>query len=164
MKSELSRRAIKRTVAFLLAAVVLAEAFMPAPAYVAGSTRLMKVYDSIKSDNYVYCATFDGIYKINIKTYRITRLAARGQGNEYLHALKKKGSYIYYMANGPIYTNLMRVKTFGSKAKKILDGFDTKALEGNAISKSKLYVTNGVGKERVMSLSGKSAKKTSVMI
>lgn len=160
MKSDKRWKTLKKAAALLLAAVVFAAAFMPAPAY-AASTKSMKVYDSIKSGNYVFCAAANGIYRVNIKTYKIKRIAS-GQSNEYLHALKKKGKYIYYMCNGVMYTDVMRVKTSGGKVKKVFDGYDTKSVRGYAIYKNKLYVTYGTGKKKVMALSGKSAKKTSV--
>jgi Tol biopolymer transport system component len=142
-----------------LAAVVCAAAFVPASVYAAGGTKSMKAYDTVKSGNYVYCAAANGIYKVNIKTKKVTRLA-KGQSNEYLHALKKKGKYIYYMCNGVIYTDVMRVKTTGGKVKKVFNGYNSKAVCAYAISKNKLYVTYGTGKTKVMSLSGKSGKTT----
>lgn len=149
----------------LAVAVVMAMIFtsMAVPSFAAGGkTKKMTVYsDVLVSGNYAYCAGFVGLYKVNLNTGKKTCLVKRNP-SFMIHAMKKKGSYIYYEVNGPISNDLYRVKTNGKNGKKLYDGMDTKAMESYVILDRKIYITYGNNKNKVMNLDGSSKKKTSV--
>ncbi len=143
--------------------------------YGASGTKKMTAYEQvIKSGKYAYCITYDGVYKVNLKTWTkklIYKSKYRNKlvSNDYLDNyekgletnnidyIKKHKNYIYLFEDG-----LRRVSTAG-KHKKTLD---TKApAMGYAIYKNKIYyITQNDDKpwithKRQMKLNGKSKKK-----
>ena len=154
---------IRKKAILLVLAAALVFTCMPAAVFAgSGNVHSMKVYEVYKSGNTVYCATYGGIYSVNLRTKKSKRLV-KSEVNEALTCLKKKGNYIYYMRNGMISNDLYRVRTNGKSKKELFDGFNEKAMESYAIYKNKIYITYGNGKHKVMKLNGKSQKSTSSM-
>ena len=158
------KKARSKVLAGLLTLAV-AISFMPSTAFAASKS--MKAYDEvIKDGNTVYCCTYGGIYKVKLKNGRISSGKRLVQGGVTEHCyptdMKKKGKYIYYMAySDGNWSQLCRVKTSSGKIKSLADGM----LTDYAISGSRIYYRyesdTGKVRSRVMTLSGKSKKKTS---
>ncbi len=97
-------------------------------------TRKMTVYnDAIKKGNVVYCKAYDGLFKVNIKTTKKTKLS-KAPVSEYqdIHYMKLYKNYIYYVDRWGDNSKLYRVKTNG-KNKKFLGWISKYAIKGNKI-------------------------------
>ena len=166
-ENEMREKVFKRTLAVLLAFVIAVafSAASTAEVSAASKTLKMKAYDEvIKSGKYAYCATTNGIFKVNVKNGKSKGLYVTDGYGGYVGSMKKHGKYIYFLCYGPINVDVCRVSINGGKVKTLFKGIDTKCVEHYAISKKKIYVTYGYSdnKHKVMKLNGKAKKKTGV--
>ncbi len=134
-------------------------------------TKKMTAYtECVKSGNYVYCNTPSGIYKINIKNNKKSRIAKVGYPSyEGFAGMKLKNGYIYYSYVGMEgEMALYRVKTNGKSRKELASFYD--GYEDGpqfAISGKKIYYKGysnyGCTKKfkKKMKLNGKSKSKSS---
>lgn len=159
---------IKKKLVSCVLALAVAIAFMPTSAFAASKAK-STVYDQVyKTGSTVYCVGAKGIYKVKVKKGKLksSKLIYRYNDDEvyyedgHLFALKKKGSYIYFLnvSNGSS-VKLWRVKTSG-KNKKCLAEADTYVIKGSKI----YYEDFDANKKRVMKLNGKSKKKTKAKV
>ena len=149
----------------LVVAVVFSFAVPAESVSAASKTKKMTVYYCIKSKSTVYCSNANHIFKVNLKTKKVTILTG---GKCYPGNLKLKGKYLYYQdiqqgfdENGYAgYLYRINVKT---KAKKKLAGATDYAIKGKKIyvTADKIKGDNSIKTtKRVMKLNGKSKKKT----
>ncbi len=133
--------------------------------YAASGTKKMTLYtDVIKSGKYAYCCTYNGIYRVNLKTKKVKQIL-KDDGTFDVNppdSMKLYKGYIYYTTAAPMGSTLGRVKTNGKNNRLLASIWDY------AISKNKIYYTgydfeneNPDGIKRVMSLNGKNEKKCS---
>ena len=149
----------------LVVAVVFSFAVPAESVSAASKTKKMSVYSCIKSGDTVYCSNNNHIFKVNLKTKKVTILTG---GKCYPNNLKLKGKYLYYQdiqqgfdENG--YTGYLYRINVKTKAKKKLANASAYAIKGK-----KIYFTADKLKsdysfktiKRVMKLNGKSKKKT----
>ena len=137
----------------------------------ATKTKTMKVYsECVKIDNMVYCIAPDGLYKVNLKNKKKTRLVKISYpAYENYEWIKYYKGYIYgYFTSIDDYSALKRVRKDG-KNKTLLAYFYTYDTTC-AISKNKVYYRysyydkndNEKFAKRKMNLNGKKKKKTSI--
>ncbi len=115
----------------MLMLVMIAGCFTVVSWGASGNTKRMKVYEEcIKKGNIVYCATDNGIYKVNIKNGKKTKLFKYSNGYNGdpawargIDCIKLHKGYLYYvLINSDLKMNICRVKTSG-KARKHLASF-----------------------------------------
>lgn len=123
--------------------LIVAVAFMPAPAFAASKVKMKTYNEVIKSKNTVYCAGSAGIYKAKVKKGKVKscRLIYRGprpvSGSGYVDGMKKKDKYLYFrqmpVSSGEY--QLYRITTSGKHKKWLAN------TGWYAIKKKKLYTT-----------------------
>lgn len=132
-----------------------------------GSTSKAK---GIKSGNYMYYSIENKIYKVNVKTKKLT-VIYKGKADEQFYGLTVKDGWIYctkekLRKDSDIFTYVFKVKTDGKSAKVLKKGWQPTVYKGNIYyikqrfddktSEKYVYVeTLGIYK---MSLSGKNDK------
>ncbi len=157
---------MKKRIVSILLIMVLVLSMATTMSFAASKNKKMTAYTQcIKSGNTVYCLTFDGIYKVDIKKGKVTKFAEGG----YFGCINMKlyKGYLYYVTsaqNGNDY--LYRVKVKNKKRYKLV-GAPTDVLD-YAVTKSKIYYSytdESVEKSyyKEMKLNGKSKKNSKYM-
>lgn len=148
----------------MLVAAMILSSFTPAAFAASKGTKKMTVYSTIKKGNVVYCSDriLSGVYKVDLKTKGITKIAS-GYG-EWMRLHKGYLYYYHYNWDG---SKLCRVKLSNNKASTIFkcNGVDIHY----AISKSRIYTSyesykNNKTKRMVMKLNGKSKKSSKTKV
>ncbi len=160
---------LKRTGGILIIALIVAFAFCLEPSMAA--TKTMKTYDVIKSGSSVYCLAGTGIYKVNIKSGSVKKIVKNPGEYGHYRQMAKKGKYIYYIKGGTdVRGELYRVKTNGTKKKKIAGSVaKNRCVQAYAIKGKKIYykeinATTCEAVTKSMKLNGKSKKKSSANV
>lgn len=131
----------------------------------ASKTKKMTVYTQVmKSKSTVYCTDNAGIYKVNLKTGKVKRIA---KILSFVTTMKLKNGYVYYLANYEAgYSELCRVKTTGKKKKRLAADVSAFAIKGSKIYYREYYMEDlddedYTYRNKKMKLNGKSKKGTS---
>ena len=151
---------MKRIIILVLVLTVIVVAFLPLTA--SAASRTMKVYDEVlKEGKYVYCISEAGIYKVNVRNGNKKTLEKKDSTytGTFPEAMKKKGKWLYYMADGPIGTGLYRVNVNNARDVELVEPDGEHWVERYMISGNRIYYTWG-SKYRVMKLNGKNKKYT----
>ncbi len=161
---------MKKRLALLLTALVVAVAFMPASAFAASKAKMTVYTEVYKTGNTVYCAgEGDSIYKVRVKDDKVTSKKKVMETTfcmgpySYVWSMKKKGGYIYYELGGEgTYNQLKRVQISSGKKKTLTSCVNDYAIKGKKIYYSNYDEDSDKLKYRVMKLNGKNKKKSSV--
>ncbi|MBQ9014506.1 MAG: DUF5050 domain-containing protein [Firmicutes bacterium] len=150
---------MRRRAILILTAVIVAAAFMPATAF--AKTKTSTVYSQVvKKGKYVYCASYAGLYRVNVKTNKVKKLSSDDAGR-----MKLSGKYIYYISytSGTL-TNLCRVKKTGGGHRQLAVNVDKYKIEKKKIYCNDHHYYEGKETWRVMKLNGKNKKKSKVKV
>lgn len=166
-------RVVKAVASITILAMILLAAAMTAEnqeTYAASKKITRRAYDRVmKYKNTAYCAGCAGIYKVKLKngkpvkiTHIMKEQACYGV-YAFPGAMRKKGKYIYYIEKTNGASSYLKRVGIRSHKDKILAHFATEY----AISGKKIYYTEDDDysvSHKVMKLSGKGKKKTSVKV
>ena len=151
----------------LILLIAVACAMMPMTASAASKVKMKTYSDVVKSGNTVYCTSTLGIWKVKVtksgkvKSKKWLLSPKKGYSFDIRH-MKKKGHYLYYLAQFGGTSRLYRTNL--STGKRKLVAYDVVQY---VIRKNKIYTVHfDIETEeyynRVMKLNGKSKKKSSV--
>lgn len=131
------------------------------PTYAAGGKKVkMAGYNAFKKGSNVYCAAHKGLYKYNIKTGSLKKLAsANPETYEFIDGVKVYKGYVYYVAGNAITAPLYRIKTNG-KGKKRIGAVIEYGIRNNKIYYTTLNNKTGKTEKKQMNLNGKYKKKS----
>ena len=163
------RNSRKTIVTIISVALIITFAVIPADVHASSNVKKMTVYESVyKVKNTVYCACGAGVYRVNLKTSKVTRLIKNNsyKTGRYYGWMKYYKGYLYYIkSNDDTCLGLYRIKPSTKKIKAL-----SKEMEiiGYALSGNKVYIRiadDSLEKiyNRKMSLNGKNKKTTKVM-
>ena len=152
---------------FMMVFVFFSVVMVPTESYAAaGKTKSMTSYFCVKKGNIVYCANYEALYRVDLKTKKVKKIAT---DPGYIEDLKIKGNYVYYAeaGSGVSTSQICRVNIKTEKRQILVKNVQ----QFYAISGNKIYYTKGTfpgGKLKIksycMKLNGKSKKACKVKI
>ncbi len=160
------RKKQKSIIKIIAVFLILSFAIFPADAHASSNVKKMTVYENVcKVKNTVYCACNAGVYKVNLKTSKVTTLIKNNayKTGRYYGRIKYYKGYLYYTkSNDDTCLGLYRIKPSTKKIETISKDME---ILGYALSGKKVYTCIGddlLEKEynRVMSLNGNNKKIT----
>lgn len=164
MKKSRNLRLVRTLIASLLMALMVVSLSAP-EAMAKSKTKTMTAYDQvIVNGGYAYCAAYDGLYKVNLKTESKKLLvpAADPEARTTVGEMKIYKGYLYYTNGGVVSPKLYRIKLSG-KNKKFLGN-----IVNYAISNGRIYYTtrskSGKILKKSMKLDGTNKKKSSYKV
>lgn len=129
-------------------------------------TKKMTSYTQvIKTKKYIYCATFNNIYRVNVKTKKVSRLVKDSSNECGITNMKIKNGYLYYYRTLCVGGDIKRVK-LSTKKVSYVEKSKYEPLSTYVIDGSKVYYLKWDSKgDNKMTMSkkitGKKATKSS---
>ena len=165
MKRSKKLRLVRSLIASLLIALMVVSLSAPEAVAKSSKTKTITAYRQVVvNGNYAYCAAYDGLYKVNLKTEtKKLMVPAAPDADSSVGRMKIYKGYLYYVDwSNQLYAKLHRIKLSG-KNKKFLANIVDYAISNNKI----YYIAETKYEKRIkksMKLNGKGKKKSSYKV